>query len=299
MRFAALALNYYTDPAIEAIGEDYPEVFALWPWLICQCHDVSHADSNPEGVRAMTRRRAARHLMNAKCADIDLWNLLVESGLIEVEGDLNSRFVVRLNSYQKHQQPFGSSAQRMRAYRLRRAQNKNPDFAGSVTPALRKSDGEVTNKDKDKDKEEEITNVILSQSVPDSHLDVNKKNKRAQDTRKVFDYWVQTTGRNNAVKLDAKRRGKIQARLAEGYTVEQLCRAVYGFSRDPFHSGDNPRGKKYLDIPTLLRDGPKVDEGLDLADQYGGKGAALSPTESDALIAQAQELARQMQGGPR
>jgi hypothetical protein len=87
----------------------------------------------------------------------------------------------------------------------------------------------------------------------------------------VFDHWVAVdvaTGGGTASGriLNAARRSKIQARLAEGYTVEQLKRAISAFCNDPWHCGQNDRRTRYTGLVTLLKNGEKVEAGLRLAD---------------------------------
>lgn len=98
---------------------------------------------------------------------------------------------------------------------------------------------------------------------------------RAEAIREVFDYWVEKTytkGRKPI--LGAKRRSKLNARLSEGYTVEDLKLAVDGVLLSPWHMGDNPSGKKYLDIVTIFRDDAQVEKFMNMAD-----GDELSPDE--------------------
>ncbi|UOD28761.1 DUF1376 domain-containing protein [Massilia violaceinigra] len=75
----------------------------------------------------------------------------------------------------------------------------------------------------------------------------------------VFEYWQQVMGHHNA-KLDAKRVKAIKGRLKDGYSVEDLCRAVDGCKYDPFSQGANERQTVYDDIELICRDGPKVDK---------------------------------------
>ena len=63
--------------------------------------------------------------------------------------------------------------------------------------------------------------------------------------------------------LGAKRRTLIQRRLDDGYTVEQLHAAIDGCHRSEFHSGDNPRGKKYQSLELILRDEDHVEQFID------------------------------------
>lgn len=80
----------------------------------------------------------------------------------------------------------------------------------------------------------------------------------------VFDYWRTTMNKPRAV-LDVKRRKVIEARLADGYDAETLCRAVDGCRHSLWHQGANDRAKKFDDLELICRDAKHVDEFLDIA----------------------------------
>src|SRR5208282_2620602 len=69
-----------------------------------------------------------------------------------------------------------------------------------------------------------------------------------------------------SAKIGEKRRRAIVARLGEGYTVEQLKRAVDGVLKSPYHMGQNDSGTKYDDIELICRSASHVDKFIDLAD---------------------------------
>lgn len=85
-------------------------------------------------------------------------------------------------------------------------------------------------------------------------------------TAEVFSYWQQVMGKPRA-QLDAKRKRSIAGRLKDGYTPEQLCKAVDGCRNDPFSMGKNDRSTMYNDIELICRDGPRVDKFIALADK--------------------------------
>lgn len=64
--------------------------------------------------------------------------------------------------------------------------------------------------------------------------------------------------------LDGKRRDLIDRRLGEGHRVEDLKAAIDGYSKSPWHLGQNPDGKKYLKLELMLRDAAHIEAGLDL-----------------------------------
>lgn len=92
---------------------------------------------------------------------------------------------------------------------------------------------------------------------------VSRAETNTSDT--VFAAWCAATGRDaSRTKLTRSRLAKISARLAEGYTEEDLVAAVRGVALSPFHMGQNERKQRYDDIVTILRDGPQVEKFRDL-----------------------------------
>lgn len=94
-------------------------------------------------------------------------------------------------------------------------------------------------------------NVIVD-AIPPSRGDVG------DEVRTVFTYWQQAMGHPRA-HLDNKRLKAIKGRLKDGYSPEDLCRAVDGCKLSDHHMGKNDSRAVYDDIELICRDGPKVD----------------------------------------
>lgn len=77
--------------------------------------------------------------------------------------------------------------------------------------------------------------------------------------RAVFEHWRAAMGRGHRAALTAKRAGKVRARLGDGYTVAELCRAVDGCKRSPHHQGRNDTGTVYDELELICRDQEHVD----------------------------------------
>lgn len=90
-------------------------------------------------------------------------------------------------------------------------------------------------------------------------------------TAEVFSYW-QVKRNHPQAKLDAKRLKAIKGRLADGYTVGELCEAIDGCCLSPHHMGQNDTRTIYDDIELICRDGPRVDKFIKLARQGGAQG---------------------------
>jgi len=90
--------------------------------------------------------------------------------------------------------------------------------------------------------------------------------------REVYLHWVNATGRSAVTSRFTPGRSKVvKARMAEGYTVAELCRAIDGCAASPWHQGDNPEQKRWDDLTLICRNGEKVEAFIELA---GGGGRA-------------------------
>ena len=79
----------------------------------------------------------------------------------------------------------------------------------------------------------------------------------------VYEYWVTRMGKDpDRTKPTPDRLTKIRARLNAGYTVEQICESIDGYADSAYHNGDNPQGKKYLDIALICRNTEKLEAGF-------------------------------------
>lgn len=76
--------------------------------------------------------------------------------------------------------------------------------------------------------------------------------------QRVFDAWIDSTGRTDRTVLDTKRRRLIQAAL-ERYPVDDVLDAVRGWQHSPHHRGENDSGTVYNDLGLLLRDPAHIE----------------------------------------
>ena len=81
----------------------------------------------------------------------------------------------------------------------------------------------------------------------------------SDDVVLVFEFW-KTAMKSPRSQLDSKRAKLIKAALKTGYTVEQLCDAITGCAKSPFHMGDNDRRAKYNGLDLILRNAEKIDQ---------------------------------------
>ncbi len=98
---------------------------------------------------------------------------------------------------------------------------------------------------------------------------------KADRVKTVFDAWVRVLKKPRAV-LDAKRRTLIEARLADGYSVDALVKAMEGCAMSAYHMGENPTGKRYDRLQLILRDADHVEQFIGYAD-----GGTTQPARND------------------
>jgi hypothetical protein len=80
----------------------------------------------------------------------------------------------------------------------------------------------------------------------------------SSDAQEVFEHWKAVMEHPES-RFTANRREAVTDRLKEGYTVEQLKRAVSGCRASDFHRGKNDRGAVYDDLELICRSGEKVE----------------------------------------
>ena len=88
----------------------------------------------------------------------------------------------------------------------------------------------------------------------------------------VFEFWRNAMEKSGTTKLDSKRKSKIEQRLRDGYTVEQIKRAIINCSKTPHNMGQNDRGQKYNDIELICRDAANLERFMESnPDQAAGQ----------------------------
>ncbi len=97
----------------------------------------------------------------------------------------------------------------------------------------------------------------------DKEIEIEKTNTRRAHTREdvllVFSHYrkfhphAHPSPQSNSIEWKA-----IAARMAEGYSVEDLCKAIDGCHRSPFHLGQNESGTKHTGLRIVVRDGSQI-----------------------------------------
>ena len=74
----------------------------------------------------------------------------------------------------------------------------------------------------------------------------------------VFEYWRRVMEHPRAA-FDGKRQRAVKARLADGYSVDDLKRAIDGCAQTPHNMGENERHQRFDDLELICRNAGQVD----------------------------------------
>ena len=102
--------------------------------------------------------------------------------------------------------------------------------------------------------EQQISNVFINRLV-EKPKPVKKPSKRDLEIKEVFDTWVSLTGQK--IKLDAKRKSNINARLENGYSLEQIKQAMSYVANSQWHKAN---GQVRLEL--VVRSNEQLDQQL-------------------------------------
>lgn len=162
----------------------------------------------------------------------------------------NKYSVITVNKYEIYQTTGNGDKQNDKQTTSRRQADDNKQEG---------KEGEEGKEENNKDNVQGKPPAKAREEIPPCPPTLTPSKKQELDIIKsIFEYWKDKTKSTHSV-FDGKRQGRIRARLREGYTAEQLKRCIDLAVVDPFHNGQNPRGKVYLGLQTIIRDAEKVD----------------------------------------
>lgn len=122
------------------------------------------------------------------------------------------------------------------------------------------------------------TTLLHTDTESDTESDTEQNTESGADAPRVvgspevetvFAYWQAALNHPQA-KLTTERKKKIQARLTQGYSVEQIQTAIDGCRASPYHMGQNDSGTVYDDIELICRNGSKLESFISKVNQPTG-----------------------------
>ena len=88
-----------------------------------------------------------------------------------------------------------------------------------------------------------------------------------------------------------KEKKAIAARLKDGYSTQDLCKAIDGCMRSAWHAGNNQQGRIYQGLELIMRSAKHVDQFLELAEPDVSSMQTLTPATRQAALLRAQVAA--------
>lgn len=155
--------------------------------------------------------------------------------------------------------------------RMRQQVAKFPQPAGFVTGEFLPDDSQMTDNcpatDSDLPLEEE--------TKPNTKPKKKEERPPSEEVSWIFSYW-QSALNHPTAKLTAERKRKIEARLKEGYSVEQIIQAIDGCAASPFHRGQNDTGQVWDDLELICRNGSKLESFISRKGNLNGNSNATN-----------------------
>ena len=264
--WAKLDTEWYDDPDLIAAAEKCEAAFVMWPVLIAKAKAMSHASRNPDGAVLIAPARLAFDVRCDVSQVSDALAALSEIGKVRVAAEGDHKLTITLNGFAKWQAPRGSNRDKQQRKNAAKALISSESDTTETPPDTTLTPSRPLDVDVDRDRD-----VDRDGDIRDSSPSVPK-----DDTpRRLFEHWLTATSRNpNQNRLTKKRRGMVRARLADGYTEDQLRTAIDGIAGSAWHAGGNPDGTRYDTFQFIFRDGENVEKGIERAVSAANRAAA-------------------------
>lgn len=262
----------------------------MWLQLMLRCDNRGTMEGDAYVIWSACTKRLGWSSEEGRAALCEL----VAAGLIVAWESEDAREWVHVCDFDAHQP---SVFMRKRGHRRT---PEPPANQGDLEPAEWSRSCEVATvgrskgpaqKKKKKEKKREVVPTSLSadaDGVASTGAAIVPDDDRSP-ARRVFDHWCEVDaasggGRIRGRKLTGDRLKRIEARLREGYSVDDLCDAITAFCHDPFHAGKNSNNTRYTGLVTLLKSGEKVEAGLALAEQAQHRQEASGYVQPQAVV---------------
>jgi len=106
----------------------------------------------------------------------------------------------------------------------------------------------------------------LNQDPSPPPADGIRQGDRSSDIKTVFEHYrTYHPKAHPSPSSGSKAWKRIRERLGEGYSTEDLARAIDGCHLSPFHNGANETGTKYHALELIMRDSDQVAKFLEIA----------------------------------
>lgn len=94
---------------------------------------------------------------------------------------------------------------------------------------------------------------------PITNKDNINKNILSAQAQEIFEYWKNVFGKNASTQFSDKRKAKVTARLKDGYSIDEIKKAIYNVSQNEFNVVN-----EYTDLELICRDIEHLERYRDL-----------------------------------
>jgi uncharacterized protein YdaU (DUF1376 family) len=248
-----------------ATGTAHMPPLAVGVYIRCLCHQWSH------GFIPNDQKQIAR-ITGAMLDEIgEAWPLVADKFSVAEPGKLKNRRLedvrAELLRVSKKRSRSGKLGAQSRWGDSKRHSNAN----GKRMANAKQSDNKT------------IASRVEDEDETEDANDSESKSGSGQKISAVVSHYQTYHPR---AKAGRQERGKISARLGEGFSVDDLKLAIDGCHVSKFHGGDNDRGAKYQALELIVRDASKVTQFIELAGNEGGPQLSERSRRSIAAIRQ-------------
>lgn len=226
----------------------------LWRWSLSRPGDVE-LSGEVQGQTAVTQVEAGARWKGRRGAFVEV---LIELGLVTEDG----ANLLRVRGLDRYRKELTKREQDRERQAVARAAARHADVQRTSNGQPADVERQTQTQTQTQKKKEQLP--LSAQAAPEA------------DPRpaRVFEHWRAVMGKNARTAFDAKRQAAVEARLRDGYTVEDLCLAVDGCAATPHNMGQNDRGERYDDLGLICRDAAHVDRFVTRARQLAPPRAA-------------------------
>lgn len=104
--------------------------------------------------------------------------------------------------------------------------------------------------------------------------------KVVSQEREIFLHWQRVLDKPRS-KLTPERRTRVRARLRDGYTVEDIKKAIDAVASSDWHRGSNNADREFTDLVLICQNGSKLESYIDLWDRENGVVSSRSRVRVD------------------
>ena len=123
-----------------------------------------------------------------------------------------------------------------------------------------------------------------------------QSNKSDNRSKEIFEFWCETMSKNRSA-FSPKRKKVIEARLKDGYPIDEIKTAIINCSNTPHNMGRNENNKEYNDIELICRSSEKLEQFRDNAGVTNEAYQQSNQSYADTIHEQARHAIQEMESG--